>query len=84
MSAGPTTQFRTSDKVRTLGLARTEGSWRYFTFASGGYIITISPTAKGRFVVPSVTGAKNAAGSVTTQWPTATPSAIAAKIQRVR
>ena len=46
--------------------------------------MTISPMASGRFVVPTVSGAKNAAGSAMTRFPNRTPSPIAAKIQTVR
>ena len=64
--------------------ANTRGSSAYFTFASGGYIMRIRPIAIGRLVVPTVIGAKNAAGSVMTKCPSATPPAMAAKIQTVR
>ena len=63
---------------------KTLGSCEYFTFASGGYIMTIRPSAMGRLVVPAVSGAKNAAGSVMTKLPRATPIPMAAKIQTVR
>ncbi len=46
--------------------------------------MTMRPIAMGRFVVPIVSGAKNAAGSVMTKLPSNTPSPIAAKIQTVR
>jgi hypothetical protein len=65
-------------------LAKTLGNWEYFTFASGGYIMTMRPSAMGRLVVPTVIGAKNAAGSVRTKCPRTTPSPMAAKIQTVR
>jgi hypothetical protein len=44
----------------------------------------MSPKAIGRLVVPIVSGAKNAAGSVITRFPSTKPRAIAAKIQTVR
>ena len=44
----------------------------------------VSPTAIGRFVVPTVIGAKNPTGSEITKCPRTTPRPIAAKIQTVR
>jgi hypothetical protein len=84
MRIGPTTQFCTSDNVRMRLSAKTFGSCEYFTFASGGYIMRMSPMAIGRFVVPTVMGAKNPAGSEITKWPRTTPRPMAAKIQTVR
>ena len=40
--------------------------------------------AMGRLVVPTVMGAKKAAGLEITKWPSTTPRPMAAKIQTVR
>jgi len=77
-------QFCTSESVRMRTLAKTRGSWAYFTFASGGYIMTMRPSAIGRLVVPTVSGANSAAGSAMTKCPSSTPRAMAEKIQTVR
>ena len=47
------TQFCTSDSASTFVLRKTSPSSSYFTFASGGYIIRIRPTAIGIDVVPT-------------------------------
>ena len=60
------------------------GNCEYFTFARGAYIMRIRPMAMGRFVVPTVMGAKNASGLETTKVPKATPTVMAAKIQAVK
>ncbi len=43
-------QFCTSERPSTLKLPKTSPSSSYFTFASGGYIIRISPMAMGMLV----------------------------------
>ena len=53
ISSGPITQFWTSDNASTRVLRKTSPSSSYFTLASGGYIIRISPTAIGIDVVPT-------------------------------
>jgi len=53
ISAGPITQFCSSDSPRILRLRNTSPSRSYCTLASGGYIIRISPTAIGMLVVPA-------------------------------
>ena len=50
---GPTIQFWTSDKPSTLVFWNTFPSSSYFTFASGGYIMRMSPMAIGIDVVPT-------------------------------
>ena len=47
------TQFCTSDSPSTFQLRNTSPSSSYFTLASGGYIIRISPMAMGMLVVPT-------------------------------
>jgi hypothetical protein len=47
------TQFCSSDRPNTLVLRNTSGRRSYFTFAKGGYIIRIRPTAIGMLVVPT-------------------------------
>lgn len=49
---GPITQLRNNDTASTLVFLNTSFSLSYFTFAKGGYIIKINPTAKGILVVP--------------------------------
>ena len=53
ISTGPMIQFCTSDNAMTLTLLNTLPSSSYFTLASGGYIMTIRPTAIGIDVVPT-------------------------------
>ena len=50
---GPTIQFWTSERPRTFVFWNTFPSSSYFTFASGGYIMRMSPTAIGIEVVPT-------------------------------
>ena len=52
MSIGPITQFCISDRERIFAFLNTFPNSSYFTFARGGYIISISPAAIGIFVVP--------------------------------
>ena len=49
---GPIIQFRNKDIPKTFVFLNTSFSFSYLTFANGGYIIRIKPTAKGMFVVP--------------------------------
>ena len=80
---GPTTQFWTRDSPRTFPLRKTRGSSSYRTFASGGYIIRMSPIAIGIEVVP--TDIRSRAGTTLgTRNPSATPAPMAMKIQSVR
>ena len=53
ISTGPTIQFLTSDRPSTFVFWNTIPSSSYFTFASGGYIIRISPAAMGIEVDPT-------------------------------
>ena len=46
-------QFCTRESVSTFPLRKTSPISSYFTFASGGYIIRMRPTAMGREVVPT-------------------------------
>ena len=80
---GPTTQFWTSDSASTLPLRKTRGISSYRTFASGGYIIRMSPIAIGSEVVPTLSRFRAGTTPGTSQ-PSATPGAIARKIQTVR
>ena len=50
---GPRNQFKTRDALSRRKFRNTSPSSSYFTFASGGYIIRMSPKAMGRFVVPT-------------------------------
>jgi len=55
----------------------------YFTFASGGYIINISPMANGILVVPDEKELMNEEEEGI-KYPMDTPDAIARNIHRVR
>src|SRR4051794_17936850 len=52
ISIGPMTQLRNKDIPKTFVFLNTSFNFSYRTFAKGGYIISIKPTAKGMFVVP--------------------------------
>ena len=52
ISIGPMIQLRNNDIPKTFVFLNTSFSFSYRTFAKGGYIISINPTAKGMFVVP--------------------------------
>ena len=77
------TQFCTSDSPSTFQLRNTSPSSSYFTLASGGYIIRISPMAIGMLVVPTWKRLMNAS-TPGIRYPAPTPTAIARKIQSVR
>jgi hypothetical protein len=47
------TQFCTSDNASTFTFRKTSPNSSYRTLASGGYIITMRPTAMGIEVVPT-------------------------------
>ena len=80
---GPTIQFWTSDRPRTFVSLNTLCSSSYRTFASGGYIIRMSPIAIGIDVVPTESPVISA-GTAGEKYPMAIPAAMARKIQRVR
>ena len=80
---GPTIQFWTSDRPRTFVSLNTLCSSSYRTFASGGYIIRMSPIAIGIDVVPTESPVISA-GPAGEKLPMAIPAAMARKIQRVR
>ena len=52
ISTGHKIQFRNNEAPKTLVSLNTPPIFSYFTFASGGYIINISPIANGLLVVP--------------------------------
>ena len=52
MRIGPIAQFWTRERARMRRLRKTSPSLSYRTRARGGYIIRMSPTAIGMFVVP--------------------------------
>jgi hypothetical protein len=80
---GPMIQFCTSDRPSTFLFRKTSGNSSYRTFVKGGYIITMSPTAIGIDVVPTLKRFKNGTTPGTSQ-PSPTPSAIDRKIHAVR
>ena len=59
MRTGPTIQFWTRDRPRTLELRNTGPISSYRIFARGGYIIRMSPMAMGMDVVPTLNLFKN-------------------------
>ena len=85
MRIGPTTQFCSNDRPTTFTSAKTWGISSYFTLASGGYIIRISPTAMSMFVCsPTVIAVLNCSTAAWNRAPSSTPRPMAAKIQTVR
>ena len=52
MTNGPMTQLSRSDILKTFVSLKTLPIFPYRTLAKGGYIITISPIARGILVVP--------------------------------
>src|SRR3954470_3360757 len=83
MRKGPNNQFWNKDSKRTFQSLKTRHISSYFTFASGGYIMTINPIAIGIFVVPtetvSITSLK--LGATTAMM---IPNAMAANIHNVK
>ena len=83
MRSGPTIQFCTSESPRIRLLRNTSCNSSYRTLVNGGYIITISPTAIGMEVVPTLKRFKK--GTIPgTSHPAPTPTAMAANIHSVR
>ena len=80
---GPIIQFCTKDRRSTFQSLNTCPSFSYFTFASGGYIITIRPMASGTDVVP-ICMLESTSEKLGTTYPKPNPMAIAPKIQKVR
>ena len=83
INSGPISQFWTSDNTSTRLSANTRCNSSYLTLASGGYIITISPMAMGRLVLPTDIRSISK-GSPSIQVPRAMPRPMAAKIHSVR
>lgn len=83
ISIGPIIQFRNKETANTLVFLKTSFSLSYFTFANGGYIISIKPIAKGIFVVPVEYEFIKLPDEGKKQ-PIATPVAIAVNIHRVK
>lgn len=83
MRIGPMIQFCTRDNASTRRSRNTSPISSYRTFARGGYIMRMSPTAIGTEVVPTL--ARSSIGTNPgTKYPSPTPTAIATKIQSVR
>jgi hypothetical protein len=80
---GPTIQFRKSDVPSTFVFLNTSPIFSYRTFAKGGYIINISPTASGILVVPEENELMNP-DDEGIKYPMPTPRTIAKKIHRVK
>lgn len=80
---GPIIQFCISDSARTRQLRKNLGSSSYLTFASGGNIMRISPTAIGIDVVP-IESLVTASPTWGTKYPNPTPNPIAMNIHNVR
>ena len=83
MNAGPTSQLRTSESVRSVRSPVTRWVSSYRTFASTGYIITSSPIAIGSEIPPTCIESRNVLRPGTNR-PSSSPSAIAARIQMAR
>ncbi|MNN69718.1 hypothetical protein D3C81_1855290 [compost metagenome] len=80
---GPITQFWISDRARMRLSLKTCGNSSYFTFARGGYIITMRPMAMGMFVEPTDRLFSHA-GNPWNRLPRPMPRPMARKIQTVR
>jgi hypothetical protein len=83
ISSGPTTQFWTSQSASTFVFRKTSVSRSQRTFASGGYIMRMSPAAIGIDAVPTESRVMAAVTEGATR-PNATPSSMARIIQSVR
>src|SRR5688572_591247 len=83
INTGPITQFSSNEMPSILVFLSTSPIFSYRTLASGGYIISISPMAKGIFVVPLENKLINLPEDGI-KYPIPTPIAIARKIHRVR
>jgi hypothetical protein len=83
ISNGPIIQFNKRETPSILVLLKTSPIFSYLTLAKGGYIIKISPIARGIFVEPLENEfIKEDEEGI--KYPIPTPSAIARNIQRVR
>ena len=83
---GPIIQFWMRESPRILKLRNTPPNSSYFTFASGGYIISIKPMAMGILVVLSgldFNESQNVAIDGK-KYPEKTPMSIARNIHNVR
>ncbi len=83
MRNGPSNQFCKSDSNSTFQSLNTRHISSYFTFANGGYIMTINPIAIGMDVVP-IDMDSNASPTLGMVILNTTPIPIATNIQRVR
>ena len=86
IKTGPIIQFCTKDKPRIFVFLKTSPNSSYFTFARGGYIMRISPTAIGIFVVlagDDLSESQNVAIEGK-KYPEKTPMNIARNIHNVR
>ena len=71
------------ERPSTRVLRKTSCSFSYRTLVKGGYIMTMSPTAIGIEVVPTLKRFRNGTTPGTSQ-PRPTPMTMAAKIHAVR
>ena len=78
------TQFWIRERTRTFQFRKTSPSSSYRTFARGGYIMRMSPTAMGMEVVPSWVDSFRDWTAPGQRYPRPTPTPMAPKIQRVR
>jgi hypothetical protein len=83
ITKGPTIQFWVSERLKSFRFLKTNGSFSYFTFASGGYIIKTSPTAMGILVVPELNEFQKP-DIPGIKYPVTTPANMTRNIQRVR
>src|ERR1017187_491867 len=83
ISSGPITQFCNSERPRIFLFRKTSPNSSYRTFAKGGYIIRMRPTAIGMEVVPALKRFRKGTTPGSAQ-PAATPTSMAVKIHTVR
>ena len=83
ISTGPTTQFSSIEMPNSLLCRATLPICSYFTLTSGGYIITINPSAIGHEIVPVLIDS-NTTDIPGNRYPRPTPNAIAKKIHSVK
>jgi hypothetical protein len=83
INMGPMIQFNSRDTPKTFVFLNTSFSFSYRTLAKGGYIINISPTAKGMLVVPDEKELMNVEEEGK-KYPMATPIPIAKNIHKVK
>jgi len=80
---GPTIHVIKRDENNKRLLLKVAGTFLKSTLVKGGYIMRMSPIARGTFVVPTATFDNNPSTSGII-FPSKTPTPMAKKIQRVK